>query len=151
MKKELIRKGLVIGIICLFLMVYIPSINGKEIDYPEEDGPYTVYISGSILNIGHDESLDLLTHILPFWYLNSSQHLCYRMGMLSIFNVNGSLQKIKYPALICLYGFKGFAPTWWIWDFKWIIFRCRIIGKCDRIFVHDDITFNNYNQIQNMR
>jgi hypothetical protein len=44
MQNRLFRKGLVVGIICLFMMVYIPSVNGEEIEYPEEDGPYTQFI-----------------------------------------------------------------------------------------------------------
>ena len=139
MKKELVRKGLVIGIICLFMMVYIPSVNSGPIEYPEEDGPYTVFIGGNAISCGWSENFDFSSHILPIWYLNKSLGFSYTFGKLSIFNVNGSLQKIKYPALIWLNGFKGYATPWWLWGFKWPFFRCRIIGKCDRIFVHDDI------------
>jgi hypothetical protein len=146
MQNRLFRKGLVVGIICILMMVYIPSINGEKIDYPEEDGPYTVYIGGSISAVGYSEDIDFNSHILPFWYLNNSQCLSYKFRMLSLFYVNGSLQNIKYPAWICLFGFKGFAPSWWL--LKWTtIFRNRIIGICDRIFVLDNLSLYNSNQI----
>ena len=127
----------------------VDSLNGEEIEYPEEDGPYTVYIGGSIGAWAHSEDIDFDSHILPFWYLNNSQCLCYDFQMFSLFYVNGSLQNIKYPARICLFGFKGFAPTFWLMFLKWFIFRNRIIGRCDSIFVYDNMSFFNPNQIRN--
>ena len=106
---------------CL-LVKNVDSLNGEEIEYPEEDGPYTVYIGGSIGAWAHSEDIDFDSHILPFWYLNDSQCLCYKFRMFSLFYVNGSLQKIKYPALICLYGFKGFVPPFWLLNLKFDFF-----------------------------
>ena len=133
----MMKKCLAVGVICLLMLVAIPIVNGEWIEYPKEDGPYTVIICGPIRGFGFNGHVDFYSYKWPFWNLNYSQKISYKFRILSVFLVNETLQKIKYPALIELYGFKGFAPTFLMLSSKLSIGRCRVIGECDEIFVVD--------------
>ena len=140
MRKNIFSKGLAVGIICLFMMVYIPSVEGGQIHYPREDGPYTIFICGRTMEYGSSGNVDFDAQKWPFWNLDSDQSINYEFERISYLIVNGSLQKIKFPAQIEMTGFKGFAPTEWMIGFSILFFmRQRVFGKCESIFVWDDL------------
>ncbi len=137
--KKYLKKSLAVGIICILMLISLPIINGKRIEYPKEDGPYTVYICGFCRGFGSNAYIDFNSKVWSFWNLTYIQRIGYSFRFLSVFFVNGSLQKIKYPASIDLKGFQGFAPTVWMIYLKLYMGRCRIVGKCDEIIVWDSL------------
>lgn len=42
----MLKKGLIVGILCLLMLVYFPLVTGDFVVYPKEEGPYTVFIGG---------------------------------------------------------------------------------------------------------
>ncbi|UCD13964.1 MAG: hypothetical protein JSW60_00675 [Thermoplasmatales archaeon] len=128
-----------VGVICLLMLVSFPMVSGERILYPREEGPYTIYVVGFSRGFGFNGQVDFYSYKWPFWCLNYSQKIDYDFEIFSMLLVNGSLQKIKYPANIRLHGFKGFAPTFWMLNLKLYMGRCRVIGKCDELLVYDDL------------
>jgi hypothetical protein len=120
------------------MMVYIPSVNGRVIEYPKEDGPYTVFGAGICTGRGFNGNVSFYSHWWPFWYLNYSQTISYGFKKFSLLKVNGSIQEIEYPATIILYGFKGFAPTYWMFETPFLCLIKIVIGKCEQILISDD-------------
>ena len=135
MKKEVIRKGLVIGVICLFMMVYIPSIVGHYFkEYPKEDGPYKIFISGHIIGGSYKGHLP---HIGPFWSLDTNQSIGYYFPRwLTIFKLNGLLQNVYFyrEMHIEMNGFKGFAPVGWM-EGMGFFFRSFVYGECESFWI----------------
>ena len=137
MKKEIIR--IFLYMILLLVLISIPSVNSRTIEYPKEEGPYTVYIGGFVYAFSSNSQIDFYSQISPFWKLNDTQKINYNFNKMSIFYVDSSLQNIKYPASIHLWGFNGFAPTYWMLNFKLFYPRFRVFGQCDRIVIYDDL------------
>jgi hypothetical protein len=66
--------------------------------------------------------------------------ISFHFNFLTIFVVNGKLQKFHFPERsISFYGFKGFAPTSDMFTIKalTLIGRIRVIGQCEAINVMD--------------
>ena len=130
------KKGLTIGLICLFILVIIPY-NVKSFDFPPEEGPYNVYVAGVSRGYGYNiEEEEYYSHMLPFWNLEFPSAISYHFRFSSIFIVNGKFHRIKFPEQsISLYGFKGYAPTHIMYNLKalTLVGRIRVIGQCDAI------------------
>ena len=155
MKKELIRKGLVIGIIILLMLVSIPIVSGELIRYPKEEGPYDVRIIGPCSGIGGD-ILSYYIHFWPFWFLPNIFFIGWHFESGTVFTVNGEVQDILYPADIDLDGFQGYGQSVLMFNLKGILEfglglillalgltsfipnqRARIFGRCDSLSVFD--------------
>ena len=135
--KYKLRKGLAVGIICLLMLVIVPNV--KSFDFPPEEGPYTVYVAGVSRGFGYNiPEEEYFSHMLPFWNLEFPLKISYHFRFLTIFIVNGELQKFTFPEQkISFYGFKGFAPTTYMHTLKilTLIGRIRVIGQCEAISV----------------
>ncbi len=139
-KKNNLKVRALLCVICLLILVYIPSVEGREIHYPKEDGPYTIFICGRTMEYGSSGTVDFDAQKWPFWNLDSDQTINYEFERITYLIVNGSLQKIKFPATIYMTGFKGFAPTEWMISLSILLFfRQRVFGKCESIRVWDDL------------
>ncbi|UCD13536.1 MAG: hypothetical protein JSW60_08265 [Thermoplasmatales archaeon] len=144
--KHKLRKGLAVGVICLLMLVAIPTTTSNEIEYPKENGPYIVFIGGKcyggiipgpinfewllILEEGYTRVIQFGPFHLYWQYPYGPDYL---MEEGSIFIVNGQIQDVEYPVDIELMGFRGYAPAVFQWFFKMLIGRIRVIGVCDAI------------------
>lgn len=140
MKKNLLKKGLIIGVICLFIMISFPVVTSEFIDYPKEEGPYTVFIGGKTYGGSIAKPFFLNTTIGfqfgPFCKYNYPWGPEYNMLNGSIFLVNGKIQKYEFPAQIGLLGFKGFAPAMNQLSLKILMQgRIRTFGVCEEIYL----------------
>lgn len=139
MQNKFFKKGLAVGVICFLMLISIPMVTGTRIDYPKENGPYTVFIGGygGLIN----GSIDIYRHPLPFWYLIYPEHITYNFKCFTIFFVNGERQELTYPAEISLRGFKGYAQPLTCYILILTLFRfihrTRVLGRCDEIIVWD--------------
>jgi len=141
------KKVIVVGMIFLLMLMIIPTTTGEDIiEYPKENGPYTVFISGKCydgvipwsINIDWllliEEGYSRVIQVGPFhFYWQYPYGPDYAMEQGSIFIVNGQLQDVEYPVFIELMGFKGFAPAFFLWLLKMPFGRIRVIGICDAI------------------
>ena len=147
MKKHYLKKGLVVGVICLLMLVALPTVIGDDdVEYPKENGPYIVFIGGKCyggvipwsINIEWllliEEGYSRVIQVGPFHlYWQYPYGPDYDMEEGSIFIVNGQIQDIEYPVFIELMGFKGYAPAFFLWLLKMPIGRIRVLGICDAI------------------
>ncbi len=138
-KKNNLKIGALLCTVCLFVLIYIPSVEGRVIEYPKEDGPYTIYIGGRTDGSGkYSDNIDFNSYLWPFWDLDSDEWIGYGLEGIAFLIVNGSLQKINFPASITFNGFKGFAPTYWMIILSLLFFpRIRVSGECESIIVQD--------------
>lgn len=149
MRKSNVKKGLAVGIFFLLMLVSIPIINGEWIEYPKEEGPYNVLISGTCLGMA-GSFYTLLIHFLPLWLLFYPLHIEWDFEENTTFYVNGEKQDIVYPAQIRLSGFKGYGTSIHMLMLKIKVAilmdsfpgflpipRARVIGQCAEIIVHD--------------
>ena len=141
----MIKKCMVVGVICLLMMVAIPLVNA-EYDYPKDEGPYTVFIDGEC-DGGAIPSLFTFSikyffrygflpgmQIGPFNYWLWPEGPSYHMREGSIFIVNGEVQDVEYPVQFQLRGFKGYAPASPLWFTKAMLNgKIRIFGVCEEI------------------
>jgi hypothetical protein len=138
MKKSYLIKGLAVGIICLFMLVIV-TYNVKSFDFPPEEGPYTVYVAGISRGFGYNiDEEEYFSHKFPLWNLEFPDKISYHFGFLTVFIVNGEIHRLTFPeSKISFYGFKGFAPTIYIYAIKCLtlVGRIRVIGQCDAINV----------------
>jgi hypothetical protein len=126
-----LKKSIVVGIFCVLILVSIPIVSGKQHLYPKEEGPYTIFISGTPGSIGHEENLP---KVLPFIDLEYPEKIVISFFMLPMFIVNGKLQPVDFPAQIRLYGFKGFCTPFPLIMLKHFLFgRIRIFGIADEM------------------
>jgi len=126
-----LKKSIVVGIFCVFILISIPLVSGKQHLYPKEDGPYIISISGTPGSIVYEENLP---KVLPFMDLEYPEKVSISFFMLPIFFVNGKLQPVNFPAQIRLYGFKGFCPPLSAIMLKHFLFgRIRIFGIADEM------------------
>ena len=152
MKKTavLFNKTLVIGITVCLLMLIIPggatSSSNNDIEFPKENGPYTVIISGKCYGgiipgpfnfewlLFIEEGYTRVIQFGPFHlYWQYPYGPDYIMVEGSIFFINGQKQDIEYPVEIELMGFKGYAPAVFLWAFKMAFGRIRVVGICEAI------------------
>lgn len=142
------KKGIAVGVICLLMLVSLPTISGERILYPKEEGPYTVFISGNSSGMGG--GLSTIFRLLPLWFLIYPRSIEYDFDEDSVFFVNGEKQDILYPAQIDLIGFKGYGQTIYMLILKCYVAafmgfltgfmpnpRARVIGLCAEILVYD--------------
>jgi hypothetical protein len=144
----MLKKGMVVGVIFLLMLVSIPMVSGEHIFYPKEEGPYTVTAMGP--SNGGGGRLFTLFHLLPLWFLLYPLDVDWHFDSGSVFFVNGEKQDIVYPAHIGLYGFKGYGQTVYMLILKGFAAaficsltgvlpttRARVIGLCTEIIVDD--------------
>ena len=136
---KILKISLSFCIICFLVFISIQSVSADDKLYPKEDGPYYVFINGRINGMGSCSILDWANITSPFWNITYPKYINYHLRIFSIFIVNNKLQNIKsvsFPAIIELYGFKGFGPTHDM-VFNKIIGRSIVIGICDEIAVYE--------------
>ena len=144
--KHKFRKELSVVVICLLMLMIIPTTTGNDIEFPKEKGPYIVYIGGKCYGgvisgpinfewlLLIEEGYTRVIQVGPLnFYWQYPYGPDYFMEEGSIFIVNGQIQDIEYPVEIELMGFKGYAPAVFQWLFKMLIGRIRVIGICDAI------------------
>jgi hypothetical protein len=142
----MLKKSLTLGVICLLMLITIPIFSGEIIEYPKEEGPYTVFIGGKcngggIPNPIHFDVAHFITRgniryiqVGPLSYFVWPWGPEYHMEEESRFIVNYKLQHVEYPVSIFLYGFKGYAPALGLWFTKTFINgRIRVFGVCEEI------------------
>jgi hypothetical protein len=144
----MLKKGIIVGVIFLLVLVSVPLVSGEHILYPKEEGPYTVTALGP--SNGGGGRFFTLFHLLPLWFLLYPLDVNWDFNPGSVFFVNGEKQEIVYPAQIGLYGFKGYGQTVLMLALKWRAAgfirsltgvlpttRARVIGLCNEIIVDD--------------
>jgi hypothetical protein len=136
----MLKKGLIIGIIFLLMLMSFPSVTSDFIVYPRDEGPYTVFIGGKTDGGGVSDSLFFNSTIGfqlgPFCKYNYPWGPEYNMWNRSIFIVNGKVQNYEFPAQIGLKGLKGFAPAINLLNLKIVTGgRLRIFGICEEIWL----------------
>ena len=142
----MLKKGLVVGTICLLMLVSIPLVNALD-EYPREDGPYNVFMGGKCSRGGYKPvSFDFVSFFKgekPRWFQLGPLGLYrwpvgphYQMEKGSIFIVNGKIQNIEYPVGFMLNGFKGYAPAIYHTFIK-TPGRIRVFGVCEEISLLD--------------
>jgi hypothetical protein len=144
----MLKQGIVICVIFLFMLVSLPIASGEHHFYPKEEGPYTVTAIGPSNGMGG--GFATLFRLLPLWLLLYPLDIGWHFDSGSVFFVNGEKQDIVYPADIALYGFKGYGPTIYMYLLKEnvMIFlhritgerltpRARVVGLCTEIIVDD--------------
>jgi hypothetical protein len=142
------KKGLILGIIFLLMLVSLPIVSSQRILYPKEEGPYTVIIMGP--SNGMSGGFFPFFHVLPLWLLFYPLDIGWDFDPDSVFFVNGEKQDIVYPAQIELSGFKGYGHTIYMLMVKGFATaylgsvigfmpspRARVIGLCTEILVYD--------------
>ena len=147
--KYKLRKGLVVGVICLLLLVSIPMVSSEDILYPKEEGPYNLLIFGKSTGMGGG-LFTMFIHFWPLWFKFYPSSINWDFEEGSVFYVNGEKQDIVYPAQIWISGFKGYGQSFHMLLLKvkvaiLISFltgsipttRARIIGRCDEIELKD--------------
>lgn len=138
----MLKKCMVIGVICLLMLVAFPIIIADD-EYPQEGGPYLVSIGGKCTRGGNKpiwfDFSNFLQGESPRWCRIGPFSLHkypvgphYLMEKQSIFIVNGEIQNIEYPVSIFLKGFKGFSPAVYHVGIK-TLGRIRIFGICEEI------------------
>lgn len=144
------RKGIAVGIIFFLILIIIPTTTGNEtgndIEFPKENGPYNVFISGKCYGgiiagpinfewlLFIEEGYTRAIQFGPFhlyWQYPYGPDYIIEEG--SIFFVNGQKQDIEYPVEIELMGFKGYAPAVFVWALKMAFGRIRVVGICEAI------------------
>jgi len=144
----MLKKGMVVSIICLLILVSLPMVSGKHIFYPKEEGPYTVTAIGP--SNGMSGGLFTFFHVLPLWFVLYNGHIGWDFDNGSVFFVNGEKQDIVYPAQIVFFGFVGYGHTIYMSVLKGFATafigsligyipspRARVIGLSTEIIVDD--------------
>lgn len=135
--KHKLRKGLAVGVICLFMLVVIPTTSGDYIEYPEENGPYLVFVRGRSNSGGG--AIPAWMHFGPFMWLIPPFSVNYKFWDGTIFKINNMDQDIEYPADIYFKGLKGFAPRDPLFLFKALIQgKITVFGICNEINIYYD-------------
>jgi len=143
----MLKKGMVVGVIFLLLLVSLPIVSSEQILYPKEEGPYKVIIIGPSNGMGGGIYTFFL-HFWPLWFLPYPLNVDWHFDPGSVFFVNGEKQNITYPAQIELRGFKGYGPSFYMmvlkgYGEKFILIltgflptmRARVAGQCTEIMV----------------
>ena len=125
------KKAIVIGIVCLFMMMIIPSTTGDDIEYPIENGPYFVYLCGQADAYGYSQ---VKFHFGPLWWIEYPRALVINTKPGCRMIINGEILAFDDDYVVELDGFKGFGPGF-LFDIKPAIFRTRAIGICDAIIL----------------
>jgi len=146
MIKNNMKKVLSIGIILFLTLLIVQTTSADEIEYPKEEGPYTVFISGKCygglipgpINIEWlllmEEGYTRAIQVGPLhFYWMYPYGPDYEMEEGSKFYVNGQKQVVNYPVEIELMGFKGYAPAVFLWLLKMPFGKIRVVGICEAI------------------
>lgn len=146
-------KWFALGGTVIFLVVALtPSISANsDIEYPKEDGPYTVYCSISSYAIYSFEPQKILlpfckvdypnSILIDIWYESG-----YTLDPVVDFVINGKSIEFLYDEginSINFSGFTGFLPPLILWNYKesqghWglifgISMKIRLCGLCEEI------------------
>ena len=132
--KHKLKKGLVVGVICLLMLVTIPMVNGEWVRFPKSEGPYNVFVGGSPQSV---EGTTYFSQKHPFWFLDYNETIGFSFLFPVIF-INGEFLRVTpYCSLIRFYGFKGYCPGGF--PFRTMLYgRMRIIGQCEELLVIDE-------------
>lgn len=137
------RKTIVIGIVCLFMLMAIPTTTGNDIEYPKENGPYTIFIGGywfgSLVPLPLVIS-DEYIQLGPLCLLKYPNKISFKVYPGSVVMINGETPNYMEDDInkIDVYGLKGFYPAYYlqglkIWTIAFRLFRARSFGICDEI------------------
>ena len=146
MKNHHVKKGLVVAIICIIMIVSFPTTTSNEIEFPKENGPYVVFLSG--WNMLGSYLFLPISFNLKYGSFNIGQ-LCYYKYPNGLnytvdkensptFMVNGKLMNnmLEDSARINLRGFigKGSSLAWLVIKFSYLpAARTRVFGICNEI------------------
>jgi hypothetical protein len=149
----MIKKIIIVGIILFCMLVSLPSTLGGKIDFPRENGPYTVFIGGvntleSPQNPITIDSENSSYNVGPFCFKRYPNTLAFNICMhegRGIVIINGTTQTIPdYLVGIEIRGFMGFHVGTLAMMSKILLFggieplyakfvRYRTFGICDEI------------------
>ena len=134
----MLKKGIAVGIICLLLLVSVPMATGNEIEYPKENGPYTIFIGGnyygSLLTPIAIDIFNEYINIGPFVIIRYPGRLAYNLHKDCVLIIDGQVQIIDSGFRVEAYGFMGYHPAFFQYIFKLIYFgRVRAFGICQEI------------------
>lgn len=133
--KNRLRKGLAVGLFCLFMLMVVPTTSGDYIEYPEENGPYMVYARGR--SDSKAGAIPVWMHFGPILWLIPPFDIGYRFHNGTIFKINNVNQDVEYPAYIYFVGLKGFAPQDALWIFKNLIGgKITVFGICKEVNIY---------------
>ena len=139
------NRFLAIGAICALMLVSLPTVIGNdEIEFPKENGPYTIFVGGlkRCTIFQPIEIEDGHIQLGPLCIMKYPRLLCiyyFQVPKLDEFHVvfiNGKYQGqlVKDFHGMDIYGFKGFYPADCWQTFKMFTpGRIRAFGICDEI------------------
>ena len=122
------------------MLISFPIVTSEFIEYPKEQGPYTVIVTGKTYGGGVSKPFfwdpEIGFQLGQFCKYKNPYGPEYNMLNKSIFIVNGEIQKYEFPAQIALKGLKGFAPAINHLNFKILTGgRIRVFGVCEVIYL----------------
>ncbi len=132
------KKTLVISIVCLFMLMTIPTTTGNDIEYPKENGPYTIFVGGnyygSLLTPIAIDVFNEYINIGPFVIVRYPGRLAYNVHEGCILIIDGQAQIVDSGFRVEAYGFMGYHPAFFQSIFKLLYFgRLRAFGICQEI------------------
>lgn len=132
------KKNLVVSVICIFMLMSIPIVTGNEIEYPKENGPYTIFIGGNYYgSLLTPIAVDIFNEYINFGPLVAIRYpgrLAYNLHKGCILIINGNPQLVDTGFRVEAYGFIGYHPAFFQTIFKLMYFgRLRAFGICQEI------------------
>ena len=147
------KKGIIVGIILFCMLMSVPSALGSVIDFPKENGPYTVFIGGvnTLQSLQNPITIDVENksyNIGPLCFLRYPNTLAFNICMhksRGIVIINGTTQTIPDDLVgIEIRGFMGFHVGTLVMMSKILLFgyyeplyakfvHYRTFGICDEI------------------
>jgi hypothetical protein len=142
MRKSYVKEGLVVGIICLLMMVLLPLICGEEIEFPKDQGPYTVFAVGDweYMSLTGRHLFKLLPIVIHPYSIGNDRKLNFTMTyelIDPVIVIDGIRQTTDDPIGITFQGLRGLAIGSNALSFI-LINRCMggliiVFGRCAEI------------------
>ena len=126
-------------VVIMFLSMTALGNEDNDIEFPKEDGPYTIWISGTWFGDMHPSIIiapvDGFYKIGPISWINYpngfSGHIAQGPGIIII---DGEIQDFPEDTYIDIKGFKGYYPGVFQYISKLFYFgRVRMFGICEEI------------------
>ena len=140
------KKCLAVGVICLLMLMAIPIVIGDdEIEFPKEDGPYTIFVGGFHRGSAPLKPIEIeegYIQLGPLCFMKYPKYLSINYFQVPewdefiIVFINGQYQGqlVKDFHGIEVYGFKGIFSSYFLTGFNLLLFhRLRAYGICDEI------------------
>jgi len=133
------RKLVLVGIICILMLVAFPTVIAEdEIEFPKENGPYTIFVGGnyygSLLNPVAIDIFNEYMNLGPLVAIKYPGRLAYNLHKGCILIINGQPQLVNSGFRVEAYGFIGYHPAFFQTIFKLMYFgRLRAFGICQEI------------------